>query len=131
MKHPNITQLKALLPSKEAISGFIAGVVLAVGLAASYNVKAKPMLKPQYRIALKTYDCDNRRQIPIDWYVNSDLAPALQRLNDLCHQEKAALALAQVWEKIQWQEWFTMNDSQLTLKHKFINALHVAQKVQS
>lgn len=99
MKHPNITQLKALLPSKEAISGFIAGVVLAVGLAASYNVKAKPMLKPQYRIALKTYDCDNRRQIPIDWYVNSDLAPALQRLNDLCHQEKAALALAQVWEK--------------------------------
>ena len=86
------TILKKIMPA------FIAGAAIATTL----NVFAKPNIpyeRPILKAEYRAYDCDTLKDIPIDAYMDTVSAHAIQRLNDQCAKQKAAAVLAKKWVK--------------------------------
>ncbi|MCG7657159.1 hypothetical protein [Wielerella bovis] len=92
MKRPNPKQI--LSHSIALFSGCLIAISAPVG---AWHSTHEPIYAVSHHVQLRTFDCETQQDIPLEWYLNQDITPALQRLNNGCENERNMLMLAKIW----------------------------------
>ena len=82
------------------VAAFFAGVMIAVSTAAAATFHTSPREEPRVLVSkIGVFDCDNRRDIPEQYFFHADIMPAISRLNNACQAQENAFMLMQIWEE--------------------------------